>query len=195
MKSLNDDTEVAVLKLKKKPKNIQFVSLGDSSKLKVGEWVMAIGNPFGRTFSVTKGIVSALGRNIDPNLRADFIQTDASINQGNSGGPLLNLYGEVIGINTAIDARAQGIGFAIPINIAKNVIEQLISKGEVSRGYLGVDIDDIDEKVAQGLGLSEDTQGALIKEVAPQSPAVRLDLRVMMSLRNMTIKKLMEHTN
>ncbi len=120
---VDESTDVAVLKLKKKRnKPFAVAPLGDSDKLRVGEWVIAIGNPYGHTHSVTKGIVSALGRGLESGNRAEFIQTDASINPGNSGGPLFNLYGEVIGINTAIDARAQGIGFAIPVNTAKSVI-------------------------------------------------------------------------
>lgn len=139
--------------------------------------MIAIGNPYGHTHSVTKGIVSALGRGLDSGNRAEFIQTDASINPGNSGGPLFNLYGEVIGINTAIDARAQGIGFAIPINTAKSVIQQLIEKGEVSLGYAGVNIADINPQVAASLRIPEETSGALIMDVIPSGPAAKAGLK------------------
>jgi len=137
---VDETTEVAVLRLKKKKADLKVAPLGDSDKIKVGEWVVAIGNPYGHTHTVTKGIVSALGRSLEEIERAEFIQTDASINPGNSGGPLFNLYGEVIGINTAIDPRAQGIGFAIPINTAKMVARELITTGSVSIGWIGVGI-------------------------------------------------------
>jgi serine protease Do len=170
-------TDVAVLKLKDTKKVSSYIPLGDSSKLKVGEWVMAIGNPFGHTHSVTQGIISALGRSSEGlNIRSDFIQTDASINPGNSGGPLMNLSGEVIGINTAIDARGPGIGFAIPINVAKRVIRQLIDKGEVTRGWIGVVISNLSPQIAKSLKLSEPL-GALIQEVAEGGPAAKAGLK------------------
>ena len=120
--------------------------------------------------------MSALGRTVFENSRANFIQTDASINPGNSGGPLFNMYGEVIGINTAIDARAQGIGFAIPINVAKNVIPQLLNKGEVTRGWLGVALADMNPQIAKSLGL-KDASGALVQEVFPGEPASKAGLQ------------------
>jgi serine protease Do len=168
---IDETTDVAVLKLKKKRNDLAFAIFGDSDKIQVGEWVIAIGNPYGHTHSVTKGIISALSRSIDINQRADFIQTDASINPGNSGGPLFNLYGEVIGINTAIDARAQGIGFAIPINTAKNVVQQIVEKGRVSLGWIGVMVDDLNPQVAASLNLPEDTEGVLIAEAIRGEPA------------------------
>jgi len=152
--------------------------------LEVGEWVIAIGNPFGLSHSVTAGIVSAKGRGQLDGLGSslafqDFIQTDAAINPGNSGGPLLNLDGKVVGINAAIlgpSGGNVGIGFAIPINLARGVFEQLINKGQVDRGYLGVSPDDVTEAVARSRGLKE-AKGALIAEVMPGSPAEKADMK------------------
>lgn len=172
---VDEGTDVAVLRLKKKKDGLRVAPLGDSDKISVGEWTMAIGNPYGHSHSVTKGIVSALGRDLEAS-RAEFIQTDASINPGNSGGPLFNLYGEVIGINTAIDARAQGIGFAIPINMAKSSIEQIIEKGEVTLGWIGVGIAPLSPALASELGL-KDGAGVLIQEVFPGEPADRAGLK------------------
>ena len=142
--------------------------------MRPGDWVVAIGNPFGLDHTVTAGIVSARHReiNADPDARRfdDFLQTDAAINPGNSGGPLINLAGEVIGINTAINPRANTIGFAVPINIAKDVLPQLRASGKVSRGWLGVYIQPIEPEMAEILGL-EDTKGALVSKVEPGSPA------------------------
>jgi serine protease Do len=133
--------DTAILRLKNKPREkLTALPLGNSDQLKVGEWVVAIGNPHGLSHTVTKGIVSALGRDIIPEISADFIQTDASINQGNSGGPLINLAGEVIGVNTAIDPRGQGLGFAIPINTAKRVVKDILEKGRATHGYAGVSL-------------------------------------------------------
>lgn len=169
-------TDVAVIRLKEKPKTaLRVAPLANSDTVKVGEWVMAIGNPYGHTHSVTSGIVSALARSLEQT-RTDFIQTDASINPGNSGGPLFNIFGEVIGINTAIDARAQGIGFAIPINTAKRVIRQLVEKGEVVLGYIGVLIGDLTPNLSQSLGLKF-TEGALIQEVVPGEPAAKAGIK------------------
>lgn len=150
--------------------SLPIARFGDSDKLQVGEWVMAIGNPFGLEQTVTAGIVSAKGRVIGAGPYDDFIQTDASINPGNSGGPLFNTAGEVVGINTAIIARAQGIGFAIPINVARNVVTQLKETGHVSRGWLGVSIQIIDDDLAESLGLDV-TGGALVTNVFADSPA------------------------
>ncbi len=150
--------------------SLPITRLGDSDKLQVGEWVMAIGNPFGLEQTVTAGIVSAKGRVIGAGPYDDFIQTDASINPGNSGGPLFNTAGEVVGINTAIIARAQGIGFAIPVNVARSVITQLKETGHVSRGWLGVSIQVIDDDLAESLGLDV-TGGALVTNVFADSPA------------------------
>jgi serine protease Do len=144
--------------------------LGDSGQLEVGDWVMAIGNPFGLNHTVTSGIVSAKGRVIGAGPYDDFIQTDASINPGNSGGPLFNMKGEVIGINTAILPNGQGIGFAVPINTAKPLIPQLVSKGVVTRGYLGVSIQSISPDLRAALKL-EDGKGALVADVVSGGPA------------------------
>jgi serine protease Do len=138
--------------------------------LKVGDWVLAIGNPFGLSNTVTAGIVSAKGRIIGAGPYDDFIQTDAPINPGNSGGPLFNMKGEVVGINTAIVPNGQGIGFAIPVSVAKPLIPQLISKGEVTRGYIGVSIQAITPELAKAMNLKE-AKGALVSDVVPGSPA------------------------
>ncbi|HLK11264.1 MAG TPA: DegQ family serine endoprotease [Candidatus Binatia bacterium] len=149
------------------------VKLGDSDKLRVGQWVIAIGNPFGLENTVTAGIVSALGRHINQGPYDNFIQTDAAINPGNSGGPLVNTKGEVVGINTAIYSRGGGnigIGFAIPINIAKEIVPQLKEKGHVTRGWLGVMIQKVTPDIAESLGLSE-PKGALVADVVKDGPA------------------------
>jgi serine protease Do len=146
------------------------VKLGDSAQMKVGQWVVAIGSPFGLERTVTAGIVSAKGRVIGSGPYDDFIQTDASINPGNSGGPLINMKGEVIGINTAIVASGQGIGFAIPINLAKTVIAQLKSGGEVTRGWLGVAIQDVNQEMADYYGI-EAKKGVFVADVFKGDPA------------------------
>jgi serine protease Do len=149
---------------------LPVAELGDSDSIEVGEWVMAIGNPFGLAETVTAGIVSAKGRVIGSGPYDDFIQTDASINPGNSGGPLFNARGEVVGINTAIIAGGQGIGFAIPVNMAKSIIPQLRDKGKVTRGWLGVSIQVVTKELADSFGLPAE-RGALVSEVTPESPA------------------------
>jgi serine protease Do len=163
-------TDLALLKIKSKNHDFPVVKLGDSSQLRVGQWVVAIGSPFGLERTVTAGIVSAKGRVIGSGPYDDFIQTDASINPGNSGGPLLNLKGEVIGINTAIVATGQGIGFAIPINLAKGVIAQLQSGGEVTRGWLGVAIQDVNPEMAEYYGM-ETKKGVFVADVFKGDPA------------------------
>jgi len=163
------NTDLALIKIELNH-NLPVLRFGDSDALKVGQWVVAIGNPFGLEQTVTAGIVSAKGRVIGSGPYDDFIQTDASINPGNSGGPLLNMKGEVIGINTAIVAGGQGIGFAIPVNLAKNIIAQIKSTGEVTRGWLGVGIQDISEEVAEYYGIKE-KKGVLVTEVFPGDPA------------------------
>ncbi len=162
-------TDLAVLKVET-DKPLPAASLGDSEVLKVGDLVVAIGNPFGLNHTVTSGIVSAKGRVIGAGPYDDFIQTDASINPGNSGGPLFNMKGEVIGINTAIIPQGQGIGFAIPIDTAKPLIPQLVDHGEITRGYLGVNIQAITADLAEALEL-ENIQGALVSDVVEDSPA------------------------
>lgn len=165
-------SDVAVIKIE--GDNLPVLPLGNSDSLEVGEWVIAIGNPFGLTHTVTVGVVSAKGRSrVGINDYEDFIQTDAAINPGNSGGPLVNIHGEAVGMNTAIFSRSggyMGIGFAIPINMATAIKEQLIQEGKVTRGWLGVVIQDVDEDLARSFGLKE-AEGILVAEVADGSPA------------------------
>lgn len=162
-------TDLAVLKIEAND-SFPAAALGNSEQLKVGDWVVAIGNPFGLNHTVTSGIVSAKGRVIGAGPYDDFIQTDASINPGNSGGPLFNMKGEVVGINTAIIPQGQGIGFAIPVNTAKPLIPQLVTKGEVTRGYLGVSIQNMTPDLAEALNVKA-LDGALVADVSPGSPA------------------------
>ncbi|MFM8422281.1 MAG: trypsin-like peptidase domain-containing protein [Candidatus Fonsibacter sp.] len=152
---------------------LKAVSFGDSDKARVGDWVVAIGNPFGLGGTVTAGIISARNRDISLGRYDDFIQTDAAINVGNSGGPLFNLKGEVVGINSAIlsnSGGSVGIGFAIPSNLAKNVIDQIINTGEIKRGYIGVRIQEVTKEIADSLGL-KNVEGALISSAATDGPA------------------------
>jgi serine protease Do len=168
----DDKTDIALLKVKA-DHDLPAVSFGDSDKLEVGDWVVAVGNPFGLGGTVTAGIVSARGRNIQSGPFDDFIQTDASINKGNSGGPMFSATGEVMGINTAIyspNGGSVGIGFAIPAAVAKPVIEQLKAHGNVERGWLGVTIQQITDDMASALKLPN-THGALVAEVGADSPA------------------------
>ena len=171
--------DIAVLKMETKDK-FQAVKFGDSDKARVGDWVVAIGNPFGLGGTVTSGIISARNRDINLTRYDDFIQTDASINQGNSGGPLFNLNGEVIGINTAIIAPGQsgsiGIGFAIPANAASNVIDQLIDYGETRRGWLGVRIQEVTKEIAEVEKLKK-PEGALVASVGENSPADKAGIK------------------
>jgi len=168
-------TDIALIKIESR-KKLPHVALGDSDELDVGEWVVAIGNPFGLGHTVTTGIVSAKGRIIGSGPYDDFIQTDASINPGNSGGPLFNLKGEVVGINTAIIQGGQGIGFATPVQLAKAVLGQLKDKGKVTRGWLGVYIQRISPEVAENLGL-KDRRGALVSDVTVDGPAEKAGIR------------------
>ena len=171
--------DVAVLKMDTKDK-FQPVEFGDSDKARVGDWVVAIGNPFGLGGTVTSGIISARNRDIGMTRYDDFIQTDASINQGNSGGPLFNLKGEVVGINTAIIAPGRsgsiGIGFAIPSNAASKVIDQLISYGETRRGWLGVRIQEVTKEIAEAVELKK-PEGALVASVGEKSPADKAGIK------------------
>jgi serine protease Do len=162
-------TDLALVKFNPKGK-LEPVSFGNSDKLRIGDWVIAIGNPFGLGYTVTAGIVSAKGRSLGLGAYDDFIQTDASLNPGNSGGPLFNLDGEVVGVNTAIVAQGQGIGFAIPINMAEFVIDQLKSGGKVVRGWLGVYVQKLTPEIAAGLNLKEG-EGVVVSDVTPGSPA------------------------
>jgi serine protease Do len=172
-------TDIAIIKIDAKG-DLPAAPLGDSDKLEVGEWVMAIGNPFGLDSTVTSGIVSAKGRHIGAGPYDNFIQTDASINPGNSGGPLINLRGEVVGINTAIFSQSGGnigIGFATPINSAKEIVPELKGKGKVTRGWLGVSIQNVTPDIASSLGL-ERNRGALVAEVLKDGPAERAGIKV-----------------
>lgn len=169
-------TDLAVVRFQPDTE-LTVAALGNSDSLKVGEWAIAIGNPFGLDQTVTVGVISATGRS-DVGITAyeNFIQTDASINPGNSGGPLLNLKGEVIGINTAIVAAGQGIGFAIPINMAKRVVSQLVERGKVVRGWLGVAVQPLTPALAESLG-AKGTGGAVVASVYPKSPAADAGLQ------------------
>lgn len=162
-------TDIALIKITAKQK-FPVAPLGNSSAVEVGEWVAAFGNPYGHGHTMTKGIISAKGRDIAELNRFPFLQTDASINPGNSGGPLVNSKGFVIGVNSAIDARAQGIGFAIPIDDVKKVIQDLEANGRVRQGYIGVHIDELNPRAAAHLGIKKDS-GAIIVQVQEGSPA------------------------
>ncbi|HNS14612.1 MAG TPA: DegQ family serine endoprotease [Syntrophorhabdaceae bacterium] len=168
-------TDIALIKINAK-QPLPAATFGDSDKLAVGDWVVAIGNPFGLEHTVTAGIVSAKGRVIGAGPYDDFIQTDASINPGNSGGPLLNLKGEVVGLNTAIVSGGQGIGFAIPINVAKDMLPQLKTKGKVARGWMGVVIQKVTPEIAKNFGLAE-SEGALVADVMEGSPAEKAGIK------------------
>lgn len=171
--------DLALLKIDA-PQRFAYVNLGDSDSVKVGQWVVAIGNPFGLGGTVTTGIISARGRHIGAGPYDDFFQTDAAINPGNSGGPLFSLEGEVIGINTAILSRSggnQGIGFSIPSNIVQNIVEQIKEHGRPIRGWLGVRIQSVTKDMASALGL-DDSKGALVAEVEQGSPADKAGLEV-----------------
>src|SRR6266852_1962189 len=170
-------TDVALVQLSGNVQNLPVVRLGDSDAMRVGDWVVAIGNPFGLASSVSAGIISAKSREIGATRYDDFLQTDAAINPGNSGGPLFNLKGEVICINTAIVGGGTGIGFAVPSNIAKGLLPQLEKEGTVSRGYLGVGIQDLNADLAKGLGVPV-KEGALISEVREDGPAQKAGMQV-----------------
>ncbi len=189
------NTDLALIKIKA-TNSLPVLTFGNSDTLAVGQWVVAIGSPFGLEHTVTAGIVSAKGRVIGSGPYDDFIQTDASINPGNSGGPLLNMEGEVVGINTAIVAGGQGIGFAIPVNLAKGVIEQLKTSGEVTRGWLGVGIQDISEEVAAYYGIKE-RKGVLVTEVFPGDPADMAGIQpkdIILSVDDKTVENARELT-
>lgn len=162
-------TDLALVKID--AKGLPIAQLGTSKALRPGDWAIAIGSPLGLDHSVTMGIISALGRSLNDINSVDFIQTDAAINPGNSGGPLLNIRGEVIGLNTAIRGDGQNIGFAIPIDIAKEVTDQLVAGGSIKRPYVGIYMQDLNEKIAHSLGIPKDTKGVLIAKVAPDGPA------------------------
>jgi serine protease Do len=170
------DTDLAVLKVSA-DHPLPYAKFGDSSGVRVGQWVLAVGNPFGLDRTVTLGVVSGIGReNVNLSRYENFIQTDASINPGNSGGPLFNLRGEVIGINTAIINFAQGIGFAIPSNMAKQVLQQLVAQGRVVRGWLGVGIQPLTPELARKFGVTEN-EGVLVNEVFEKDPAAAAGIK------------------
>lgn len=175
----DSNTDVALIKID--AKNLPYVKFANSDDIKIGQWVVAIGTPLGLNATLTVGVISAKGRNnLDIARIEDFIQTDAAINRGNSGGPLLNLKGEVVGMNTAIVSNNgsgyMGIGFAIPSNIIKNDFEQILTKGTVSRGFIGVVLQQVDGDLAQAMGL-EKAEGALIADIAKDSPAEKAGLK------------------
>ena len=172
IKGRDPKTDLALIQISNPPADLVVLKLGDSDAVRVGDWVMAVGNPFGLSHTVTQGIISAKGRVIGAGPYDNFLQTDASINPGNSGGPLLNLSGEVVGINTAILASGQGIGFATPSNMASSVIPQLKAKGKVIRGMIGVQVQNVTPELAKSFGLPE-PKGALVAEVFPDSPAAK----------------------
>jgi serine protease Do len=170
------DTDLAVLKVTA-DRPLPYANFGDSSTVRVGQWVLAVGNPFGLERTVTLGVVSGIGReNVNLSRYENFIQTDASINPGNSGGPLFNLRGEIIGINTAIINFAQGIGFAIPSNMAKQVLQQLLEQGRVVRGWLGVGIQPLTPELARKFGVPEQ-EGVLVNEVFEKDPAAAAGIK------------------
>ncbi len=194
-------TDVAVIKVEET--NLPAAALGDSEQLKPGEWAIAIGNPLGLNNTVTTGIISATGRSSSQvgvsDKRVDFVQTDAAINPGNSGGPLLNQNGEVIGINTAIFRNAQGIGFAIPINTAKNIAEQLVAKGKVEHPYLGIRMVDLNPEVKASINNNpqngfrvEAQEGVIIAGVVPNSPAEEAGLKAGDVLQGINEEKIID---
>jgi serine protease Do len=169
------DTDIALIKVNA-PQPLPVAPLGDSDTLRVGEWVLAIGNPLAYEHTVTVGVVSFIGRKLFDRSLDRYIQTDAAINFGNSGGPLINAGGEVIGINSAISSRAANIGFAVPINQAKDILPQLRDTGRVSRGYIGVTLRDVDPDLQRSLALAS-SHGALVQDITPGSPGERAGLR------------------
>ncbi len=185
-------TDLALIKISSLFKDLPALTLGDSDNMRVGDWVLAIGNPFGLEETVTQGIISATGRAIGSGPYDNFLQTDAPINPGNSGGPLIDLTGEVIGINSAIISSGQGIGFAIPSNMAKKIIPQLKEKGKVSRGWIGVSVQSVTPDIAKALGL-KDTRGSLVGEVVSGGPADAAGIKrgdVIVSFDGAEIKKI-----
>jgi serine protease Do len=173
---LDKRTDLAVLKLDDGKGTFPHARMGDSDRMQVGDWVIAVGSPFGLQATVTAGIISAKARQIGQGPFDDFLQTDAAINPGNSGGPLVNMQGEVIGINTAIVAGGSGIGFAIPSNMARKIYTELQAKGRVTRGWLGVSIQPLTPELAKSFG-AKDNKGVLLSEVMPDSPAAKAGLQ------------------
>ena len=173
---LDKKTDLAVLRLDDGKGKFPSIRLGDSDKMQVGDWVIAVGSPFGLQATVTAGIISAKARQIGQGPFDDFLQTDAAINPGNSGGPLVNMQGEVVGINTAIVAGGSGIGFAIPSNMARKIYTELIAKGKVTRGWLGVSIQPLTPELAKSFS-AKDNKGVLISDVVGDSPAAKAGLQ------------------
>jgi serine protease Do len=188
----DSEADVAVLKIKTNRK-LQAAPFGDSDALQVGEWVMAIGNPFGHGHTVTKGIISAKERVVAPISQfSNYLQTDTPINPGNSGGPLINTSGEVIGINTAINAAAQGIGFAIPINYVKKILPELRSKGAVTRGFIGVNITEINPQLSSYLKLPKNAKGVIVSEIYDGEPAAKAGIQVYDVITEVNGKKIQD---
>lgn len=185
---IDSNIDLAVLKIEG-PSNLPYMDLGDSSKIRPGEWVIAIGNPYGFSNTVTAGIISATGRTLEDLGKKNLIQTDTPINPGNSGGPLISIDGKVIGVNVAIAAGAQGIGFAIPINAAKDVLGELITKGKVVRPWLGVFMRNVDKKIADYINLPL-PEGVIITDVAKGSPADKAGLKKYDVIREADGKKI-----
>ncbi|MBW2513112.1 MAG: Do family serine endopeptidase [Deltaproteobacteria bacterium] len=193
---VDPDSDLAVLKIGNQ-EDLPAIEMGNSDDLMIGETVVAIGNPFGFSHTVTTGVISALNRSVrtDDTVYHNFIQTDASINPGNSGGPLLNIHGDLIGINTAIYAKAQGIGFAIPINKAKRIVSDLIQYGEVVLSWTGLVLQDLDKSLARYLKIPED-QGVIVKEVESRSPAVAAGIHkgnIILALENIPIRSIYDY--
>ena len=176
LRGTDEKTDLAVLQLEETDYKLNDVKFGPSKQMRIGDWVMAIGNPFGLGGTVTVGIVSAINRDIEAGPYDDFIQTDAAINRGNSGGPLFNMYGEVIGINTAIispSGGSIGIGFSVPSDLARGVVDQLIKYGETRRGWLGVRIEPVTPEIAESLDLKK-AEGALVAAVIKPGRSIRV---------------------
>ena len=182
-------TDIALIKIKPDGK-LPVAALGDSKDLKVGEWVAAFGNPFGHSHTMTKGIVSSIKREIAEINRVPLIQTDASINPGNSGGPLVNTQGYVVGVNSAIDPRGQGIGFAIPIDEIKKILPDLESRGSIRKGFLGLGLGDHTDESAQELGLDDKYHGAVVLKVVPKGPADKAGLKMYDTITEINGKKI-----
>jgi serine protease Do len=177
VKGYDEATDIAILQIVPSGAPLPVADLGDSDAIRVGEWVIAVGNPLGLDHTVTVGIVSAKGRSGFGGQFDDFLQTDAAINPGNSGGPLLNIHGKVVGINTLVLERSQGLSFSIPINTLKAILPQLVDRGHVARGFLGAETRDIDANVRSFLKLAPDAPGVLVVRAERGTPAARAGLR------------------
>ncbi|MFN7453317.1 MAG: trypsin-like peptidase domain-containing protein [Pseudobdellovibrionaceae bacterium] len=189
----DDRTDIALIKIDAK-KKLPALAMGSSTDLQVGEWVAAFGNPFGQGHTMTKGIISAKGRDINEINRFPLIQTDTPINPGNSGGPLVNLRGQVIGVNAAIDPRAQGIGFVIPIDEVKSILPQLEQSGRIRKGYLGINPGDLDPNAAQQLGL-KDLDGAIVLGMEKNGPAAKAGVKIYDVIVELNGKKIQSATD